>query len=309
MKYDLTIKKYYDNTRFDYRWVWNTRNTHALHFGFYDEEATHHVAAVANLNRKLADLAHINAHNRVLDAGCGVGGSSVWLAKQHGVNVVGITLVESQVQDARKNVEKEGLSDKVQFQVADYCHTPFEDASFDVVWAVESQCHANNKLDFYKEAYRLLKPGGHLVVADYVRSIRPQKSRKNTEGVADLTQYLLTPSPKHNYDNIDSESLVANWLLFQAMPDIDTIEEHYENAAKVGFTNAHIQDVTPNVKQSLKNVYDHSFKWLGTAKLLNRIGIVSKEQVGNAFAAICQYKAFERGYWQYVLISMEKKKS
>ena len=314
MKYDLTIQKYYDNTRFDYRWVWNTRNTHALHFGFYDETATHHVAAVANLNRKLADLAAIDFGKKVLDAGCGVGGSSIWLAKERGAQVVGITLVESQVKDARQTIEKEGLTDKVQFQVADYCHTPFEDASFDVVWAVESQCHADNKLDFYKEAYRLLKPGGHLVVADYARSIRPIKSEKNTclpdrqaeVWVADLKKYLTAPTKNLDFETIDPEILLANWLLGQAMPDIDTPDEHYENAAKAGFIKAQIQDVTPNVQRSLQNVFEHSFKWLNTAKFLNRIGIVAKEQVGNAFAAICQYKAFERGYWHYVLISMEK---
>jgi tocopherol O-methyltransferase len=307
VKYDLTIKKYYDNTRFDYRWVWNTRNTHALHFGFYDDVATHHVAAVANLNRKLADLAQIDTTKRVLDAGCGVGGSSIWLAKERGAQVVGITLVESQVKDAEKTIEKEGLTDKIQFQIADYCHTHYENASFDVVWAVESQCHARNKLDFYKEAYRLLKPGGRLVIADYKRSVRPKRSSKNTEGVADLTQCLVEPTAKIDFQIIDSEILLANWLLYQAMPDIDTFDEHVENALKAGFTNIDIQDVTPNVKQSLKNVYDHSYKWLGMARFLNRLGIVAKEQVGNAFAAICQYKAFERGYWQYVLISMEKK--
>lgn len=303
MNSDLTIKKYYDKTWIDYSWVWNARNTHALHFGFYDENARTHDVAIANLNRKLADLAEIDATKRVFDAGCGIAGSCIWLASERGAEVVGLTIVESQWKKGLSNVKKHQLSDKIQLHVGDYCHTSFPSESFDVVWAIESQCHAADKADFYKEAYRLLKPGGHLVIADYMRSLRPDFR----EAESDLRKLLVKPTTKLDFETIDGEVLLANWVLNTAFPDIDTAEEHHAHASQVGFTDIVIQDVSPNVRISLKNVYEQSFKWLELAILLNKVGLVSDVRLHNAFGTICQYKAFQRQYWQYVLISMRKK--
>ena len=103
-----TVQSYYEGTRWDYRWVWGVRNTYALHFGYYDEQATHHRAAVANMNKVMADLVNIKPGEKVLDAGCGVGGSSIWLAQHRNCEVVGITPVESQVKDAFRNAQKKG---------------------------------------------------------------------------------------------------------------------------------------------------------------------------------------------------------
>jgi cyclopropane fatty-acyl-phospholipid synthase-like methyltransferase len=98
-----SVQSYYEGTRWDYRWVWGVRNTYALHFGYYDEQATHHRAAVANMNKVMADLVAIQPGEKVLDAGCGVGGSSIWLAQNRNCTAVGITPVESQVKDAVRN--------------------------------------------------------------------------------------------------------------------------------------------------------------------------------------------------------------
>ncbi len=277
-----TIEKYYDKTRFDYRYVWNSRNTHALHFGYYDETATKHFDAVANMNRVLSELAHIQVGERVLDAGCGVGGSCIWLTQQLGTDCVGVSLVESHIKDAVENVKKHNLSDKISFLKADFCHIPLPDDSFDVVWAIESQCHALDKADFYKEAYRILKKGGRLVVADYFRIKRP-------------------------FDTEGREILLKNWLNRWAIEDLDTAAEHQHNAEKQGFTNFAIRNINPNVRRSLLNAYEHSEKWLRLAKILNKIGIVSSVQVGNVIGTISQFKAWDAGLWYYGLVFCEKK--
>src|SRR5262249_58415583 len=106
-------------------------------------------------------------------AGCGVGGSAVWLARTHAVEVVGVTLVASQVVRARRFAETSGVTGRVTFEQQDYTHTTFPDGTFDVVWAMESICHAPEKGLFVQEARRLLKPGGRLGVVEYMRVYRP----------------------------------------------------------------------------------------------------------------------------------------
>ena len=80
-------------------------HTYSLHFGYYDETATHHKAAVANMNRVMADLADIGREDKVLDAGCGVGGSGIWLAENRQCSVVGITPVAGQVKGCPENAQ------------------------------------------------------------------------------------------------------------------------------------------------------------------------------------------------------------
>ncbi len=109
----------------------------------------------------------------MLDAGCGLGGSAIWLAQQFGAEVVGVNLVASQVYRARRSAYRHGVSDRVRFERRDFTRTGFPEGNFDVVWAIESICHTSDKPAFLVEARRLLKPGGRLVVADLFRTQRP----------------------------------------------------------------------------------------------------------------------------------------
>ena len=75
---------------------------------------------------------------KVLDVGCGVGGSSRHIARRYGSEVTGITLSFLQCEHANLRSVKDGLSDQTHFLVADALNLPFEDNSFDLVWSLES---------------------------------------------------------------------------------------------------------------------------------------------------------------------------
>ena len=92
------ITDYYDHTWIDYRVLWLNRDNLAIHFGLYDETTHGHADALRNHNRVLADRIGLQPGERVLDAGCGVGGSAFWLAQRRAAEVVGITLPRSQVE-------------------------------------------------------------------------------------------------------------------------------------------------------------------------------------------------------------------
>ena len=118
------------------------------------------------MNEVMMEAANIKSTDKVLDAGCGIGGSSIFLAEKIGCNVTGISLSEKQINKAKELAIKKKVEDKVDFKVMNYCATDFPDESFDIVWGCESICYADDKEQFIKEACRLLKPGGRLVVAD-----------------------------------------------------------------------------------------------------------------------------------------------
>jgi SAM-dependent methyltransferase len=157
---------YFDHTHNDYRLFWGTGRHLGLHCGFFDERRRRHDDAVLHMNRVLATIADITSGERVLEAGCGVGGSAVWLAENLGASVVGVNINARQVERARHVAHGRRLEDRVQFHVADYCATELAGDSFDVVWALESACYAEDKRNFLVEARRLLRPGGRLIVAD-----------------------------------------------------------------------------------------------------------------------------------------------
>lgn len=163
--YKETVQKYYDYTLPFYRLFWHGY-TRAVHYGIWDKETKNLKESLLNTNQVMADTANIKLGEKVLDAGCGVGGSAFWLAKNRGANVRGITISQSQINKAIQLSKRLGLENQTQFSLQDYEKTNFENSSFDVVWGLESVCHAQDKLDFIKEAYRILNPGGRIVVAD-----------------------------------------------------------------------------------------------------------------------------------------------
>ena len=274
------IVGYYDETWLDYRVLWLNPDNLAVHFGYTDSTTRSHTDALKNMNRVLADRVQIQPGERVLDAGCGVGGSSLWLAKERGVDVVGITLVPGQVTKARRYAVRRRLANRVHFEVADFTATSFPDGSFDVVWAVESLCHAPRKAVFYQEAARLLRPGGRVVVADYVRAGRP-----------------LDPT---------GERLLHEWLTGWTIPDIDTPGEHTEHLAAAGFVDTRLDDVTAHTRPSLRRLYRIAYWTYPLAVLGHNKGVRSDVQHGNVIGSIRQYQALSHNAWFYGILSATK---
>ena len=124
------IRDYYDETWLDYRMLWLNSQNHAIHFGYWDEHTRSHAESLLNMNRVLASQIGIRPGQRILDAGCGVGGSAIWLAKTYGVEVLGITPVASQVERARRYAQEQGITDRVSFEQQDYTHTTFPRGQF-----------------------------------------------------------------------------------------------------------------------------------------------------------------------------------
>lgn len=115
---------------------------------------------------ELAEFAGVTAADRVLDVGSGLGGSTRYLAANHGCRVTGVDLTPEYCDVATELSRKAGLADRVEFHCASALETPFEDGAFDLAWTQHVQMNIADKAALYREVHRVLKPGGRFVLHD-----------------------------------------------------------------------------------------------------------------------------------------------
>lgn len=272
------IIRYYDECHIDYQMVWRVGRTHSIHYGFYDESARNHEHAVTNMIATLAETAKVRPHERVLDAGCGVGGSAVWLAKNCGADVTGINISPSHIMKAEEFSRKSG--ENIAFLERDFTDTKLPDATFDVVWFLESGCYADAKEDIVREAGRLLKTGGRLVVAD---------------------GFLSSGSCSGK-----DERHMRKWLDGWAIPNLASVQSFTSCLEEAGFTNISYRNITENVMPSSLGMYRAGIITYPIGIVLNFLGLRSDVQTGNLIASIYQHKTLKRNLWEYGIFCAEK---
>jgi cyclopropane fatty-acyl-phospholipid synthase-like methyltransferase len=274
------ISRYYDLSEVHYRRIWNLDKSRSLHYGYWDESVKNFDEALLNINKVLADHAEIKGGEKVLDAGCGVGGSSIWLAKEKNCEVIGISLNERQVKKANAVAGQYGLTEKVLFEQKDYINTMYPSRFFDVVWAIESVCYANDKGIFLKEANRILKPGGRLIIADFfeTNNLRPQDA-----------------------------ALVTKWANGWAINRFATTEDFDLKLKANGFENIKWFDATEAIIPSAKKLYRSYFLGSLGAKLY-RIFKPNSSDLGrrNVQNAYLQYRTLKKGLWKYQIVKAAK---
>lgn len=166
MSLNQRIQQFYDNSSGLWEEIWGEH----LHHGYYGatgRERKERRQAQIDLIEELLAWGKVGQPGQILDVGCGIGGSSLYLAEKYHAQVTGITLSPVQANRAEVRAASQGLSDRTSFLVADALAMPFADQSFDLVWSLESAEHFPDKKQFLQEAYRVLKPGGLLLMATW----------------------------------------------------------------------------------------------------------------------------------------------
>lgn len=279
MKYQNIID-YYNQCRIDYQLIWGLCKYHSIHYGYYDQDHKTHAAAVENFNRILARIVAVRKSDIVIDVGCGVGGSAIWLAKNIGCSIIGININEQQLQEAQALAKHENLGQLVSFELQNYNATRFASCSFDVVWGLESVCYAANKKDFLIEAFRLLKPGGRLIIADGFLGRKPVTRKE--------------------------QRILNQWLEGWAVPHLSSHEEFNEYLQEIGFVNVSFQNVTKNVLPSSRRMFVFSVAAYPLAKLMQWLKLRTDVQMKNLLSAYYQKLALDRGLWQYGIYYAKK---
>jgi cyclopropane fatty-acyl-phospholipid synthase-like methyltransferase len=274
------IRSYYTHAAIDYWAAWLNGRNLAMHFGYQEDNTMGHSASLTNATGVLADIADVSAGDRVLDAGCGLGGTGMWLASRRRARVTGIALGADQVGSARDEAVRRAVSHRTQFLVADFTVLPFVEKSFDVVWAQESLCHATEKEAFFAEAARVLASNGRLVIADFMLR------RRSISG--------------------PDQKLLDEWLDGWKLPDLWTAGQHANAAHAARLSDIRIQDVTRCTLPSHRRLYQRARRALPLALLLRLTGVRDRLQNGNFVGALRQYETLRKDCWFYGIMSARK---
>ncbi|MGA7935992.1 MAG: methyltransferase domain-containing protein [Kovacikia sp.] len=178
------IQQFYDASSGLWEQIWGEH----MHHGYYGIDGTQQKErrqAQIDLIEELLQWAKVDQAKQILDVGCGIGGSSLYLAKKFNASAIGITLSPVQAKRATERAQAAGMGGGAQpvatFQVADALKMPFADQSFDLIWSLESGEHMPDKSKFLQECYRVLKPGGTFLFVTWCHRPTDQQPLSTSE--------------------------------------------------------------------------------------------------------------------------------
>ncbi|MBF0209473.1 MAG: methyltransferase domain-containing protein [Desulfamplus sp.] len=184
---------------------------------------------------ELAKRASISKGDKVLDAGCGIGGTSRILAKEFGCDVTALDLTPQFIDAAKELTLATKLTSNISFICKDITNTALLDNYFDCIWCQHTLMNIKDKAAAFSEFQRVLKPGGFLVFHEIVKGDGDLKSSNDQQEI-----YLPVP-----------------WASCPEISFLISLEEMEQIASKNGFTPTFIEDRTQNAKswwQKVKSV-------------------------------------------------------
>jgi len=184
-----TIRRHYDWTTLFYRLLWGPH----IHHGYWDGSESVRVAQ-QQLTTRLARMAGIVPGSRVLDIGCGMGGSAIHLARELDCDVTGVTISRFQREWARLAARWHGQAARTTFRRDDADRVPFDAAAFDVVWSIECTEHLFDKPGFFRRAASWLRPGGSLAICAWLAGEDAASRRESEQQVRDVCEGFFCPS-------------------------------------------------------------------------------------------------------------------
>lgn len=277
MKSNNTVVNYYQTleSKLGYRWLHGVK-----HFGYFPigKDGISNRDAQMLMNEQLAKTLELPKQSVVLDAGCGEGGVAFYLAEKYCLNVRGIDLLDFNIRRARKEASKKDIDPEL-FQVGTYMNLPFSDNTFDGLYTMETLVHAPDYKKALLEFYRVLKPGGKLVLFEYTITPESQVADKSAlKAIREVNEFASMPA-----FNVFEHDTFNNKLSI------------------VGFGNIIEKDITKRMLPMLRRFY---LKARLPYCFIKRLGL--KKHFVNTMSAVEFYK--HQDIFRYVIVSAVSKK-
>lgn len=251
-----------------------------LNFGYWTQPAMTYVEAAENLVRHLAERLGLNETSQLLDVGCGMGTQDVFLAKNFPLRSIdAIDVTWKHIELARERTRREGVPEgSIRFHHGTAVQMPFPSSSFTHIVSVEAPEHFDTRQDFFREAFRVLKPGGVMAIADF----------------------SLPRAPR----NIGERALVhctrAIWQVPKA--NLYGSQEYGSKLASEGFSNVVIDSIG---QWTIPGYYRESRRATVILEMRKLRGLI-KGVVAGYFLDRGVYGAYKRGLCDYIIVRCDK---
>ena len=277
------IREFYDASSGLWEQIWGEH----MHHGYYGKYGNYKIdrrQAQIDLIEELLLWSKCDRDNppeNIIDVGCGIGGSTLHLAKKFGCQATGITLSPVQASRAKERAKEAGLDERVKFEVANALNMPFADNTYDLVWSLESGEHMPDKAKFLGECYRVLKPGGKLIFATWCH-------RETTAVAGDLT-----PSEIAHLKEI---------YRVYCLPYVISLSEYRAIATECGFTNLKVDDWSTAVAPFWNVVIDSAV----TPQAVMGLVQAGWQTIQGALSLNLMSRGYDRGLVRFGLITATK---
>lgn len=256
------VARYYDRVQWLYNLGWSAGGTRSLHYGLWQDDTRSLAEAIRNGDRFVAEKLAVQSSDHVLDMGCGVGGTAVYLAKTFGCRVTGITVSRVQLQQADEYASASGVRHLVRFELMDYTAMTFRDATFTKAFTQESANYAVDKRALVREAHRVLAPGGRYVSLD---AFQRRDTRLGEE-----------------------EACLRRVLRGWACAGLERFDRYLELTKEIGFDVLESGDVSSRTARSARVIWRRHVFLYPLARVARMVGLVSAELLWHFQAAIGQ---------------------
>lgn len=271
------IQHFYDRSTQLWLDTWGEHMHHG-YFGLDGKTKKDPKQAQIDLIETFLDWGGVTQASKILDAGCGIGGSSRHLAKKFQADVLGLTLSPVQAQAAANWSQQAGLDHQVKVIVQDMMELDAMKHAFDLIWSMESAEHIPDKKRMLQSFHQLLEPGGKLLMATWC-------SKKD--------EAELTPKERQLLQKI--------YELYH-LPPMISIGTYQQLAAAAGFKDIRTADWSDAVAPFWPAVIRSAFRWQ-SIKGLVRAG---RPAIMGAWAMQYMVRGYKTGLIQFGLLQAKK---